>query len=163
MPQSLLSRAVPVSTPDCHRSPSDPGADLTLVTEALAGQTTAREALADRMLCIPGQVRIRMRRYGIRPSDDEVSDISQEIFAAIWERLERYRGDCPLEGWAYGFVARVTLAAMRRHVNRQSPLSEEEAAALEKAPGRDSNLAGDVVGSLLLLLKPQDERIIQLR
>lgn len=163
MPQTLRSRSLPPSLPECAHASGDGGADLALVTRALAGERTARVALARRMLCIPGQVRIRMRRHGIRPSEDEISDVSQEIFAAIWERLERYRGDSPLEGWAYGFVARITLSAMRGHSQRPDSLSDEEAASIEKVTSTGSDAVHDTISALLSLLRPQEERLIQLR
>lgn len=104
-----------------------------------------------------------MRRYGIRPSEDEVSDISQEIFAAIWERLERYRGDSPLEGWAYGFVARVTLTAMRDHVRRRAPLSMEGVEVADVTADLGAGTVRSMIADLLSRLRPQDERVIQLR
>lgn len=115
------------------------------------------------MLCIPRQVRIRLHRSGLRSTPEEVSEISQDIFAAIWERLDRFRGDSSLEGWAHGFVARVTLASMRKHARARRVLSDTALDDLPEAATTDAEEVSAQVAELLAQLKPEEERVVQLR
>ncbi len=145
----------------CPRSTGS--GDLRLIAAVLGGDLEASDLFADRMACIPNLISSRLRRRGIQPQPAEIHDLSQDVFAAVWQRLPDYRGEGPLEAWVYGFVARVTLASTRRFRARTtSPHALEtlEARELEEPSlDDDSQRLLDLISSL----RASDRRVLELR
>ena len=76
-------------------------ADLALAREALASRGTARQSLARRLRCIPAFLRKIAGADSLR--GDDLEDLTQQVVAALWSRLDSYDGRAKLETWAYGF------------------------------------------------------------
>lgn len=101
-------------------------------------------------------------------------DLAQEIFAKVFEKLDHYRGEVPLEHWVSRISVNHCLNAIRsqriRPEWRMADFSEEQAAAIEAAtagPATDltpaqSIGARELVELLLSALEPEDRLLIQM-
>lgn len=101
-------------------------------------------------------------------------DLAQEIFAKMFEKLEFFRGDVPLEHWVSRIAVNHCLNAIRsqrvRPEWRMADFSEEQAAAIEAVTaGPTSDLtpaqsmgARELVDLLLNSLEPEDRLLIQM-
>lgn len=141
-------------------SAGDPEADLRLVQQALAGHAPAQELLAERLNCIPRLVAARLRRYGATGEID-VRDLSQDVFARAWPRMESFRGEGTLEGWIWGFVVRIVYGALTRPGSGRL-----EAYDLDQIPAAEQDALPDPVASVLASLdrlSERDREIITLR
>lgn len=114
-----------------RRDASEGASDLLLVQAVLRGEAEASQELARRLTCLPAMVRLRERRLALHLSDDERVETVQEIVAALWSKLFRYRGGSPLEAWAYGFVVRQHYKVLERRARSRS---ESARLDLEPAP-----------------------------
>jgi RNA polymerase sigma-70 factor (ECF subfamily) len=75
-------------------------------------------------------------RYVLRrvPRREEAEDITAQVFAAAYEALPRYRGDCPIQLWLLGIARRKVAVALRRRAARRETLVSELAAAGDPDP-----------------------------
>jgi RNA polymerase sigma-70 factor (ECF subfamily) len=83
-------------------------------------------------------------RYVVRrvPQQQEAEDITAEVFAAAFEALARFRGDCGPRAWLLGIARRKVADAVRRRSRRRETLASE-------MPGKD-------VDELLMIQAPLD-------
>ena len=93
---------------------SNPAADLRLVESVLAGDTRAADRLAERLACVWSILEARNRRHGGRLNAEDLANVAQDVLVALWERLDRFRGTCTLETWAYSFCELSLRNALRR-------------------------------------------------
>jgi RNA polymerase sigma-70 factor (ECF subfamily) len=101
-------------------------------------------------------------------------DLAQEIFTKMFEKLDHYRGEVPLEHWVSRIAVNHCLNAIRsqrvRPEWRMADFSEEQAAAIEAVTaGPTSELtpaqsigARELVDLLLNSLEPEDRLLIQM-
>jgi RNA polymerase sigma-70 factor (ECF subfamily) len=101
-------------------------------------------------------------------------DLAQEIFAKMFERLEQYQGEVPLEHWVSRIAVNHCLNAIRsqkvRPEWRMADLSEEQVAALDAAtsgtvhepPAAQLTGARELVELLLATLSPEDRLVMQM-
>lgn len=101
-------------------------------------------------------------------------DLAQEIFAKMFEKLDHYRGEVPLEHWVSRIAVNHCLNAIRsqrvRPEWRMADFSEEQAAAIEAVTaGPTSDLTPvqsmggrELVDLLLNSLEPEDRMLIQM-
>ncbi len=101
-------------------------------------------------------------------------DLAQDVLSKVFEKLEQYRGEVPLEHWVSRIAVNLCLNAIRsqrvRPEWRMADLSEEQAAALEAVTTSASpephpaHLIGarELVERLLATLSPEDRLVIQL-
>jgi RNA polymerase sigma factor (sigma-70 family) len=77
-------------------------------------------------------------RYVLRrvPRIEEAEDITAEVFAAAFEGLRRFRGDCSPYLWLLGIARRKIADALRRREARRETLASE----LEQAAGQEEAL-----------------------
>jgi len=105
---------------------SDPEADLDLLRAAVRGLPEARRRLSLRLACVPAMVRAKHRRMGKPLTADELFDVEQEIFAAIWDKLTHYEGRSRLETWVWSFCELEILKGVDRKRRRHEPVAEVE-------------------------------------
>ncbi len=110
-----------------RRPDSDPGleagsalreADVRLVRDALAGEATAVEVLADRLVCVPRILSALDRRSGGRLGEHDLADLSQDTLIVLWNKLETYEGRGRIETWAYRFCFLEFMNRVRSHGRR---------------------------------------------
>lgn len=149
-----------------------PDLDLN-VLECLArvrtGDQDAARALVEHLY--PTVIKIVRRNLARRTLEE---DLAQEIFAKVFEKLNRYRGEVPLEHWVSRISVNHCLNAIRtqriRPEWRMADFSEEQAAAIEAVtagPATDltpaqSMGARELVELLLNSLEPEDRLLIQM-
>lgn len=103
--------------------------DRQLIGRARAGDRHAADALAERLACIPSLVRICNRQLDRPLHEEQLGDVCQDVFAAVWAKLDDYDGVRDLEGWIYGFCfrqVRVTLRRSGREVGVEAGLESIE-------------------------------------
>jgi RNA polymerase sigma-70 factor, ECF subfamily len=131
-----------------HASPApgpDPAHDVELVGRARAGDAEAVERLLDRLACVPAMLRERHRRLGSPLSAEDLAEVEQETYTALWSKLAGFEGRAALETWAYRFVVLELLKGLDRRARRASSGDDERLAlvalhaALERVgpPGAD--------------------------
>lgn len=101
-------------------------------------------------------------------------DLAQEIFLKMFEKLEQYEGEVPLEHWVSRIAVNHCLNAIRsqkvRPEWRMADLSEEQAAALDAVTSSTSDAppaapltgARELVEMLLATLGPEDRLVMQM-
>ncbi len=108
-----------------------PTPDLLLARRAAAGQPEAWDELIERH----GQ-RLFNLALQFAGSTQEAEDLTQEIFLRLYQNLRRYRGDCPLLGWALRLSRNLCIDHYRstRRERRSIAVSEE---VLQHMPAAD--------------------------
>ena len=94
------------------RNPGPPLDDLALVRGALDDRGDARQVLLERMHCIPRILLAKNQLQGRPLSEQELEDLAQDVWIAVWKKLERFRGPS-LEAWVYRFCALDFLKRLR--------------------------------------------------
>lgn len=73
---------------------------------------------------------VRRLAYSISGSDAEAQDITQEVFIAIYQSLDSFRGDSKISTWIY----RITVRLAGQHLSRKRPYIELEDAHQCQSP-----------------------------
>jgi RNA polymerase sigma factor (sigma-70 family) len=119
----------------------------------------------------PTVIRIVRANLPRRAAEEE---LAQDIFVKMFQKLDQFRGDVPLEHWVSRIAVNHCLNAIRAQKSRpewrMSDLSEEQAAALEAATADHSHDpdpalqtgARELVDRLLEALSPQDRLLIRM-
>ncbi len=88
---------------------------------------------------------------------EDVEDVAQETFLAVWRRLSTYEGRAPFEHWATRVCLRCCYARLAKDRRRELPLPEIEPAA----PSHDPATPIDIE-RLLARLAPADRFVLLL-
>lgn len=97
-------------------------------------------------------------------------DLAQDIFVKMFDKLDQFKGEVPLEHWVSRIAVNQCLNAIRAQKSRpewrMADLSEEQAAALGAVvqDSHPSNLIGarELVDKLLETLSPKDRLLIRM-
>lgn len=149
----------------CRMSASHPD-DLALVRRALAGETSARERLAQRLGYVGryAQALNREGHFGLDP--DALRDATQNAVAKVLAKLGDFRGEAAFETWACAFVRGEFLNAVRARKRQREQFEAKlppDAPAADPAPvealaARELPLA---VSRCLDLLPPADQELLR--
>ncbi|MFN8587308.1 MAG: sigma-70 family RNA polymerase sigma factor [Candidatus Eisenbacteria bacterium] len=116
----------------------DPAADARLVERCLAGDARAWEALVrrhERLVYAVGR--------SWRLSDEDMTDVFQEVFSALVKSLPRLRDARTLVRWLSVTAERIARAtALKRR--REQSLAVESETALEERPSDDAPVGADL-------------------
>ncbi len=108
----------------------DPAVDLALVRAALAGDSVARSAVADRLqTCVP-RILTGLNARLRRPLDEHsLADVAQDSLLTAWRRLCDYAGLGVLAAWVYSICSYQLMNAIRSRdkTARLDPLLEHTA------------------------------------
>jgi len=130
-----------------------------MVRRALRRDEAALRELSERLGCVDRMLQVRNLRGG-RPLDEhELEDLAQEVRAAVFARLERYRPVAAFSSWVYGFCEFHLRNAVRRK-RRQPAATELRELAGEvdrEVPFHDHVHAG------LARLDELDQRIVRMK
>jgi RNA polymerase sigma-70 factor (ECF subfamily) len=119
----------------------------------------------------PMVIRIVRRNLPRRAAEE---DLAQDIFAKVFEKLEQYQGEVPLEHWVSRIAVNHCLNAIRAQSVRpewpMADLSEDQAAALDAVttsgvqdpPPTHLSGARELVDMLLGTLSPEDRLIMRM-
>jgi len=113
--------------------------DAQIVAALREGDPSAAASFYDRAR--PTVDRSIYRVLGRRDRDHD--DLAQMAMIALIESIERYRGDCPLDGWISTVTAHTVFKHLRRRKLETRIFAPEEGAALEIArePGPEKKSA----------------------
>lgn len=111
------------------------------------------------------------RRHRSRRIQEE--DLTQIIFATIFNKIHQYRGKAPLEHWVSRVAVNTCLNQLKaekvRPELRLADLSEEDCAVIESLHRTDENVhpvkalaAREVLNRLLERLNPKDRLLVEL-
>jgi len=142
--------------------------DLACVSRVLGGDTTAGDALVERLR--PTVSRIVRGRVTRRT---EEADLTQMVFVKVFANLDQFSGRVPLEHWVSRIAVNVCLNQYRYEKNRpelrRSDLSPEQDRLLKLLATSDSEIppdrqaeANDLVAALLERLAPRERLVMTL-
>ncbi len=144
-------------------SRDSPGrADRRLVRRARAGDPAAIERLVARLACVPRFLTIRSRRSGPPLPAEDLADLTQDVVAAVWSRLDSYRGDGPLETWVRSFC----LFALSNHRRRTRSRRRVDPRDLlprghDEEESRPDPAVGSALRSALANLRPGERCLLE--
>lgn len=157
------ARGAPVSprTGDAARDERD--ADLELVRRARAGDSQAVERFVQRMRCIPRLLAAKNARTGHALGPEDLADLAQETFSAVWNKAGEFRGEARLETWVARFCLHLYMNALRRAARGPRALEDEEPpdGAGEPAPATDE--PGRLLHAALARLPKSQLRVVRMR
>jgi len=146
--------------------------DLILVQSALTGDRAAVQEVLSRLSCVVKFI-YRLNQslgYGLQP--EFLEDVTQQVYMAVWTRLDGFAGSAALESWVYGFCRNCLRAEARKRaqVLRTTRFSSDEVEMTEEvaASERPDELASQAEGSdavrdELEQLKPAEREVVALR
>src|SRR6266851_7335089 len=121
-----------------------------LMQRLQAGDADAcRDLLDDIGPAVTGFLRRRMA------ASDEIEDVYQEVFMAVFEARHTYEAGRPFEPWLFAIARNITVDYTRRRWSRSH--WEELVAELPEQPVDPSNTAAPELGAVLAKL-PSDQR-----
>lgn len=147
-------------------------ADLVLVQSALRGEEGAIDAVLSRLGCCVRFVFRLNKTLGYGMPVEALEDVVQQVYAAVWTRLEDFAGTAALETWTFGFCRNCLRSEMRRRSQQLRLVSggnsdEAMQQQLSDAPGPDevaTRMEGlDLLQEELDRLDPMDREIVVLR
>jgi len=152
-----LRRLSATSTTSAH------AADLELVRRASTGDRQAVEHFVERLSALDAMVRAQHRRWGAPLDEEELGDVVQNTFVAVWRKLASYEGRAALETWIYRFAANELLRATRRRLSERCVGTEdEELIALAGAePQTEAPVAPEVLDESLDALDTAQEIVVR--
>jgi len=138
-----------------------------LIAASLKGDVASFEPLIQKY---SPRVFATARRYARR--EDEVEDISQEVWLKAYQKLASYRGEAPFEHWLMRLTVRTCYDFLRKHQrNREAPfsdLSEPENDWLERvgsqpdSAGESAEAARALIARIMEKLSPKSRLVITL-
>ena len=133
---------------------------MEFVARVRAGDGPSLDVFVERMRCIPRILRHKNRRFSLSLGDADTDDLAQEVLAAVWDRLETFRGDSTLEAWVYSFCVQKLMNAMKR-LSRRPILVEvpEDASAGGEASGAQQLEFGEMLAGLTRLTTEESDTI----
>ncbi len=146
--------------------------DLLLVRRALHGDPAAVEGVLARLSCVV-RFAFRLNRsvgYGLRA--EQLEDVVQQIYMAVWPRLKDYAGSAALESWVFGFCRNCLRAEARRRAHAMRTFAKscddlalhEQPAHAAAAPEAVAGFEGvDALRAELERLKPAEREVVVLR
>jgi RNA polymerase sigma-70 factor (ECF subfamily) len=133
------------------------------VRSARAGDAPALEALARSLARVPGIVRAQNRRFGSPLGDEELLDVVQETFRAVWSKLGEYQGRSAFDTWVFRFATNELLKALERR-RREARVRPGDLAALEARASPATPLIEPLVlHQCLRRLEPHEEDLVRAR
>jgi RNA polymerase sigma-70 factor (ECF subfamily) len=138
-------------------------ADEAAIARFVAGDQHAFEELFDRY----GPYVYNIVR-GVLPTDEDASDVTQEVFLQVYRSLHTFRGGSRFSTWLYRIALNRALDAARAHRRRRwVPFGEttRNDADTSGDPGADieSRSTEDEVRRVLEKMEPRHREIITLR
>ncbi|HVD96677.1 MAG TPA: RNA polymerase sigma factor [Cytophagaceae bacterium] len=117
--------------------------DSEIAKECLKSKRSAQKELYDRYIKKMNAV---CRRY--LSDKDEIKDILQEGFIKVFQNIDKYRGDGPLEAWVRKIIVNTVLSHMRKtksdiFVREKSDIEEENIQIADKDSDSDSIFNAD--------------------
>lgn len=147
--------------------------DLLLVRRALQGDSLAVDQVLERLSCVVRFV-YRLNRslgYGLPP--EQLEDVVQQVYLAVWPRLPDYVGSAALESWVFGFCRNCLRAAARRRAQAAQTTvglgadGELGGAVDALRPGPETNVEEteglDALQAELERLSPAEREVVELR
>lgn len=139
--------------------------DRALVERALGGDRQAREAVVERLTCVPRFLRCRNDRFGRLLPEHEIQDLSQDILVVVWTKLGTFRGESDLEGWVYRYCDLQLRNHARKLIKRRQRETGEPNEAVA-APTADDVHRLDLAQRALAILdrlEQEEARIVRWR
>lgn len=136
--------------------------DLALVERVLAGDGHARDALCDRLVCVPRTLAILNARSGGRLGSEELADLAQDVVLTVWKKLGTFRGQATLESWAWSFCQLEYSNRSRRGRRRAAVRSGLEDVHEPESEDPD-HVDYDHLERGLKALDPSEEEVIRLK
>lgn len=117
----------------------DHSSDTELVRAVLKRDSRAVSTLVERLRCIPRILVVLNQRMGNGLGPEDLNDLTQDVLALLWPRLESYNGQASLETWVYGFCFNAVRNALRKGWRRHATgeLDETLLESSEPLPGND--------------------------
>jgi len=96
--------------------------------------------------------------------DDELDDVSQEIFVKIYQGLNKYRGDAPFEHWLSKLAVNACYDLLRKRQREADKVPLETVEFSLSSPDQDgrSRDAWDILRHAMTGLCPEDRMVITL-
>ena len=97
--------------------------------------------------------------------DDELDDVSQEIFVKMYQGLNKYRGDAPFEHWLSKLAVNACYDMLRKRQREADKVPLETVEFSLSSPGNQEGRSRDAWGILrkaLTRLRPEDRLVITL-
>jgi RNA polymerase sigma-70 factor (ECF subfamily) len=130
----------------------------------VAGDAEAVGRFVERMACIPRLLAVINRRIRSPLRAEELVDVGQETFAALWRKVATYRGQARLETWAYRFCELELFAAVnRRRRQARGEGGPEGLAELDADPQPTGLVMYDYLFLRLKRLPDLDQELIRLK
>ena len=142
-----------VSTPARHPS------DLDLVQRLRRGESRARSEFVRRMAVVPAFLRTQTRRVGLILREEQVEELSQNVYLALWKKLAAFDGSSSIETWACGFGVFELRKWRDRTYRREREVAEVESSEEPAVP----NDLGELVERSLDRLPISEEQILRLK
>ena len=79
---------------------------------------------------------------GMLQHQEDAEDVTQEVFVAVYQNIQKFRGDAKLSTWIYRIAITKALESLRRNKQRRSKLVDEGLAKLESTPAAPFNHPG---------------------
>jgi RNA polymerase sigma-70 factor (ECF subfamily) len=96
--------------------------DSALVAAVLRKDRKATAEFVDRYVdSVYGYARARLA-----PQYDQIEDLVQEVFVAVWENLTSYRGEGSLQAWVMGIARHKVEDYYRQRLRAPEPLDEDQ-------------------------------------
>jgi RNA polymerase sigma factor (sigma-70 family) len=141
-PHGGLSAVGAVDAPSSRRLPS--ADDSALIAAVRKGDLRAATRFHDRLR---PQVERTVRRL-LGPGDPDGEDVTQVAMMELVHSIDRFRGDCALDGWAAAVAAHVVWKQIRRRRMERRVFSGLEEGDTEVAVGVDDEAAAGARGLL---------------
>ena len=123
--------------------PDDRDGELRLARQAASGDHSAFERLyhahSARVFALC------MRMSGSRT---RASELTQDVFVHVWERLSSWRGESALSSWIYRLTVNLVLTSVRGEQRRQQHEMNEDDVVTNDSTGDPEQRDGSAIGSV---------------
>jgi len=138
--------------------------DLELVRNARTGEPEAVRCFVARMRFVPRALAAKNVQFGRPLGPSELEDLSQDVIAIIWRKLDDYAGTGTFEAWTYRICFLQFLNFLRkRDRHPRSFASIGDAAPEPLAPPASAQLEHEDVYAGLEHVGPPDAEILRMK
>ncbi len=128
-----------------------------MIEGCLAGNREMQKLLYDRFAATMKGVCLRYSKTTF-----EAEDIMQDAFLKVFKNIDRFKGDCPLEGWVRRVTVNTALSHLRSRLHKNEATETDEFLEIAEPETVMSSFAAEELMDLVRSLPPKYQAVFNL-
>ena len=129
-----------------------------MISGCVAGNREMQKLLYERFAATMKGVCLRYSKTSF-----EAEDIMHDAFLKVFKNIDKFKGDCPLEGWVRRVTVNTALSHLRSRLHKTDVNETDEFIEVAEPETAISNFAAEELMDLVRKLPPKYQKLVTLR